>query len=172
MTRTERSILMHLHLALVKLDTQNARDHEVAADILQRGYQEEFIDLCVGYLDETASPDMTDLVHKVLDMYRWLQLSYRALPETQRAAIDASCIKFGGFDGNNETEYMGYAQFVREKLGRWAELEVEDYNSHRHMAGKYVAMLGRLPQRTMSHATLTAEEIQAVIAAPLVQAAE
>ena len=39
-------------------------------------------------------------------------------------------VKFEGFDGNDEGEYMATAEFIIEKMGRFAHFKGRDFNSH------------------------------------------
>src|SRR5947209_2882930 len=66
-------------------------------------------------------------VMDILDMHWSLKSSYLQL--TDKAGIDEEQIRFDGFDGNNEAQYLAYAQFLI-KQDRWPELKDEVKNSH------------------------------------------
>jgi hypothetical protein len=171
LTDLERSMLMHQHMILAKAGGQEADSHELAAEILYRGYHEMYPDECLGHLDETVPKQVIEFVRDVFDMYRLLKREFDALPDDQKTELNAHKIRFGGFDGNHEGKYMRYAQFVREKLGRWSELDVEDYNSHDPCVDKYAEMLAALPDKPQRVKRLTSEQIRAIIEAPYKAAA-
>lgn len=162
LTDTERSILMHQHMLLARMDGQDTEYHELATEILYRGYHEMWPDECLGNLDKIVPKNVMEFVHDVFDMYRLLKREFDALPDDKKAELDANEIKFRGFDGNNETQYMSYAKFVREKMARWTELDIEDYNSHCPCEDKYREMLAALPEKPYKVGKLTAEQIKAV----------
>jgi uncharacterized protein YfbU (UPF0304 family) len=51
--------------------------------------------------------------------------------------------KFHGFDGNNETEYMGIARFLVEQLGRFTDFKGRDFNSHSPTVARNLRMARR-----------------------------
>ena len=56
---------------------------------------------------------------------------------------------FSGFDGNYESEYMGIARFLVEKMGRFESFNGRSFNSHIPMVGRYSAMTTAFePMRT------------------------
>ena len=171
LTEIERSTLMHLHMVLAKLDPENAEHHEVAADILRDGYFRFWKDKCLAFSGEPIDLDVMKFVHSVFDMYRWLQMSYNALSEDEKQTINADRLKFPGFDGNNETDYMGYAQFVRERLDRWREVDVDDYNSHLPSVAIYARMLEQTPPRR-GNELLSANLIMQIVETRMPRAAE
>src|SRR5690606_11644555 len=79
------------------------------------------------------------LVIKAMCVYDALQRSYAALDRP--TTVSESEVRFPGFDGNNETRHMAYAEFVRS-AGRFTYLRVgsDGLNSHMPMTGQYRSM--------------------------------
>ena len=172
LTRVERSILMHQHRVLAKLEPENAEYHENAAEILQRGYYEMFGSECLG-IEEDAMPRQTMLyVADVLEMYQRLQDAFDELLEDVKAEIGRDRVVFPGFNGNGEARLIGYARFLREKMERFTSVEAtKDMNTHHPTAGMYGRMLSAMPMRNGLQQTPTAEEMRTVLDAQRGQAA-
>jgi len=49
-------------------------------------------------------------------------------------------VKFAGFDGNNESEHMGIALFLVEKMDRFTRFKGRDMNSHHPSVDTYARM--------------------------------
>lgn len=113
---------------------------------------------------------VTDVVN-ILDMHSLLELSYDALSPADQAKIaDAWRLKFRGFDGNHETEYMSVARFMVDDMDRFAEFKGRDFNSHAPTVARALAMYGvfepirnALGSRASPH--MTVDELQRVLAA-------
>lgn len=92
--------------------------------------------------------NIADFVWDVLDMYRSLFDSYNKLPLEQKNDIDEDDIRFEGFDGNNEAEYLCYTDFILEDLERYKESREcgDDHNSHWPTVQKYSRMLAKYKQ--------------------------
>lgn len=72
----------------------------------------------------------------VLDMWSFIEEAYELLDDKnkERLAKEAepfgTHVKFWGFDGNNETEYMSIAMFLVRDLDRFTRFKNHDFNSH------------------------------------------
>ena len=86
-------------------------------------------------------------------MWVYLERSYTALSEKDRARVKEEAKPFGGdvvflgFDGNKEIEHLVTADFLIEKLDRFIEFRDRDLNSHmpsidgyRHMVRTFKTM--------------------------------
>lgn len=51
---------------------------------------------------------VSDEVQKILDMFRVLERCYEAIPD--KSGINPEFVRFDGFDGNNEFEYLRAAR--------------------------------------------------------------
>jgi len=108
-----------------------------------------------------------NLVVDVLDMWTFIERAYADLSagDKKRIATEVGPLgnnpKFDGFDGNYESEYMGIAQFLVEKMGRWESFKGREFNSHFQVVDRYRAMaVAFTPMRTrLSGRGLTVAEL-------------
>src|SRR5947199_5895682 len=67
---------------------------------------------------ENKIPPVVSEVLDILEMWEMLEVSYKRLKPADKTRVEAeakpfgSNVQFRGFDGNNETEYMGAAGFL------------------------------------------------------------
>ncbi len=72
----------------------------------------------------------------ILDMWSFLESGFGKLSKKDKARVGKEAEPFGknvtfhGFDGNNETEHMGIARFLIDKLERFSSFEGRELNSH------------------------------------------
>jgi len=95
-----------------------------------------------GHVDD---PKKVRLVVDILDMWTFIERAFRQLSEANKAVLAKSlghsyAPQFMGFDGNNETEYLGIASFLVNKLDRFQDLKGRDFNSHMPTVQRYAAM--------------------------------
>jgi uncharacterized protein len=95
------------------------------------------------------------LVGDVLDMWEFIERAYKGFSaaEKKRIATEVGPLgkdpKFTGFDGNYESEYMGIAGFLVEKMGRFAAFKGRGFNSHVPVVDRYRVMSAAFePMRT------------------------
>jgi uncharacterized protein len=97
--------------------------------------------------DHVDSKNALSLVVDTLEMWRCIEQAYASFSAVEKKRIEtevgprAKNPNFMGFDGNNESEYMGIAQFMVEKLGRFESFKGRDFNSHMPMVGLYNRMV-------------------------------
>lgn len=139
----DRVILINQYRILAALDKDNSDHYEELIGILEGGYE-----IFYSMLDQWISNDMPAeegrFVLSILDLYR-------AIENTKRSTKHPDLINhhysiFQGFDGNNETEYMGFCRFLIEKQGKFQEqqqylIKNDNLNSHMPMIDKYKRML-------------------------------
>lgn len=81
-------------------------------------------------------PEIVKVVVDILDMWSFIEHSYQNLSDEDKHKLEEDAAPFGkdpkfqGFDGNNETEYMGTAMFVVNDLDRFEEFKGRSFNSH------------------------------------------
>ena len=86
-----------------------------------------------GYEDEKR---VVSEVVDVLDMWSFLESGFGKLSKKDKDRVVAEAEPFGkhvifaGFDGNNESEYMGVARFLIEQLDRFSDFKGRDLNAH------------------------------------------
>lgn len=82
----------------------------------------------------------------VLDMWNFIEHGFEQLSAQDKAKVakevgpTGKSPQFLGFDGNNETEHMGIAQFLVEKLGRFKRFLGRSFNSHMPTVDRYQNM--------------------------------
>jgi uncharacterized protein len=87
-------------------------------------------------------------VANVLDMWDFMEVAFEKLDDGDKARLaEASkpfgtLVRFPGFDGNNEAEYLGIARFLIDDLGRFGRFQDRErgLNSHHPTLKMYGAM--------------------------------
>lgn len=85
---------------------------------------------------EAEDPAVVKEVVDILDMWSFVERAYAHLDADQKAELADLVSHFGkdpkfrGFDGNNESEYMGTALFLVNELERFQEFKGRDFNCH------------------------------------------
>jgi len=107
------------------------------------GWEHDFL------LESEENPPEVKYVVSVLDMWRFIEGGYNDLGQSDRTTVAESVPyregqepRFGGFDGNDEAEYMGVARMLIEHMGRFSEFSGRDLNTHSATTARYTAMLG------------------------------
>jgi uncharacterized protein YfbU (UPF0304 family) len=145
--------------------TKSGLDPNFIQDVLYGGhfwaFRWEYSGLFHGHRDSDAV--LTDVVN-TLDMWSFIESGYAKLSKADKEQVAKEAEPFGkdpkfiGFDGNNETEHMGIARFLVEKLGRFSDLKGRDMNSHCPLLDAYRRMYRRFePMR----ASLVGRELNA-----------
>lgn len=98
-----------------------------------------------GHADKRAA--VTEVVD-TLDMWMFIEEGYAALDQAGKDAVEKGAEPFGkhvtfpGFDGNNETEHLGIARFMIEKMKRFERFGGKrELNSHMQSLPGYRRML-------------------------------
>lgn len=120
----------------------------------------------VGSVRESTPPVVSEVMD-ILEMWELLEFSYNQLPPADKARVQAEVkpsghdVRFPGFDGNNETEYMGTARVLVNDLDRFVTFKGRDLNSHMHSLETYRRMLEVFSPIRHSHpqGALNAEQI-------------
>lgn len=122
------------------LRTQKGYDQKDTIDLIQGVFyeghfwalEEQMTGLLHSHVDSISA---RDLVVNTLDMWSFIESAYKSFSQEDRDRIErevgpwATDPKFSGFDGHNETEYMGIARFLVEKMGRFISFKGRDFNS-------------------------------------------
>jgi uncharacterized protein YfbU (UPF0304 family) len=142
LTKTERLILANQQKVLALLNPDEAPYHESVQEALLRGYVSAYEQM-FDEVDDEFTIEQCQFVGDALTVYEALQLSYDALED--KSGIEPRQVLFIGFDGNNESAYLGYARYVRQKEGRWDYLRVasKDLNSHMPVVPIYERMIAK-----------------------------
>lgn len=96
---------------------------------------------------ENKTPPVVSKVLDILEMWELLENSYKRLQPADKARVEeeadpfGSDVRFRGFDGNNETEYMTAAGFLVNDLERFSIFKGRDLNSHMPSLDIYERMM-------------------------------
>jgi hypothetical protein len=109
----------------------------------------------------------------VLDMWSFLESGYAKLSKKDKDRVAAEAeplgkhVKFTGFDGNNESEYIGVARFMTEHLDRFTSFKGRELNSHIPSTDAYRRMIAVFDplRRTLIGRELDADEIISILKA-------
>jgi hypothetical protein len=159
LSRTERIMLSNQYEILRHLDPKDKKHYDTLLECLKSGYESEFFELA-GYFEMNPSSEIQAEVREILEMFRALG------PRRGEGGMLPAAARFIGFDGNDETKYMAYAEFLIEDRGLWRELKHEDkdYNTHCETLSSYREMLRHFRNAGDRH-HLRAEEIKSIMAA-------
>lgn len=86
--------------------------------------------------EDQEDPAIVKEVFEILDMWSFIEYSYAQLDDQDKALLEKDLTplgkdpKFSGFDGNNESEYMGTASFIVNELERFVEFKGRSFNCH------------------------------------------
>jgi uncharacterized protein YfbU (UPF0304 family) len=126
-----------------------------------------------GVFDDTeGAPPIVGEVSDILDMWSFIESCYAQLSPEDKKRVEKEVPyhgknpKFPGFDGNNETEHMGVAEFLIDDLERFSMFKGRDLNSHMpySLAGYQRMLEVFLPLRSvLMHAPFTADQIISIM---------
>lgn len=163
LTKLERLLLVNQLMILEKLYPEEAKSYSEHRKALQCGYALQYGWILEQIYDEFPAEDCR-FVLDVLGMYRAMHNACTATtPKELREEI-----RFTGFDGNNESEHLGYTLYFIEDLGRFQELKdpkaFDGFNSHMHMIPQYRRMLDEFRKSSDKHA-LSEDDVKRIVSA-------
>lgn len=137
LTDAERLILANQYQILAKLEDDD--HYALMGETLRRGYKWLYAEHLESSLWPDVEDDKADFVVDIIDIYSAMKASYEQLED--KSGIEAREVEFPGFDGNNEAELMGFANFLL-KHGRFDDvLNKSGNNSHMPTVEIYGRML-------------------------------
>lgn len=87
-------------------------------------------------------PENVSFVCEVLEMWDTLEYSFEKLSKKEKERVTSEkFLRFPGFDGNNENELLGIAQFLVESMNRFERFKKTVVNSHMPTVDTYKRML-------------------------------
>lgn len=121
--------------------------------------------------EKQDTPEIVKEVLDILDMWSFLESSYERLSDEEKAYVEKEADPFGkdpkfkGFDGNNETDYMGTASFLINDLNRFEEFKGRYLNSHCSSIETYRRMLSAFEpiRRNSNFQPLSAKNIVTIL---------
>lgn len=157
LTDKERLLLANQYEILGLL--KNEDYYSELAEQLREGhkwlYEQSFDVIYPNFPEESAI-----LVLEILELYEVISDSYDAL--TDKSDINAKKVLFSGFDGNYETEYMGFVDALK-KNNRFVDvIEAGIRNSHAPKAHVYESMLNKWNKLDKSR-QLTKEQLLEIL---------
>lgn len=169
LTKVERLLLANQYRIMNMIDPDDSREHQKIIDCLYEGYLHrlDIFDHINEQIDNTIHSD----VFRILQLYRSIYDALNVLwaePSEPRKQLP-----FPGFDGNEESSYYAYTNYLLEREGLYKELQSNSgYNSHCPMWPKYVSML-RVWEEKGEPCRISKDEAQEILAAePDIEALE
>ena len=133
MTEKERLFLANQYLILSKLDENNAEHYKRMVKVVEQGYEYD-LNLILDSTRDVFPDNKCRFTLDVLQMYFEIISSYEELKRNNvKIDLKENDIRFPGFDGNKESEYLCYAIFVLEDPHRFDYIKKypgDDNNSH------------------------------------------
>lgn len=121
--------------------------------------------------EEQETPEIVKEVLDILDMWSLIEHSYEELSEQDKKYLEEAAHPFGkdpkfrGFDGNNETSYMGTASFLVNDLDRFVEFKGRSFNSHMPSIEAYKRMLSAFEpiRRSLNFVPLSVQQLEKIL---------
>lgn len=144
LSKLERYFLSNQLRILEALYPKEADEFAVQREAVERGYS--FIyDMGMDHIfdgNDAMTPEESKEVWEVMEMFLSID---RTIEEMGLQELhEDHFTRFRGYDGNNETKFMGFAAFTVERLGRFTHLPLEEelyFNSHMPTRQVYERML-------------------------------
>jgi uncharacterized protein YfbU (UPF0304 family) len=137
LSQGEKLILFMLAEIYQKLGIKDGIDPKFVEEAITGGQTWGLEWKYTGVFDATeTSESVRNEAMNLLDMWDTLEFSYAKLSEDDKKRVDveaapfAGPVRFRGFDGNHEAEYIGVARFVTGYLDRFSGFVGRDLDSH------------------------------------------
>jgi len=156
----ERLTLVNQYRILAAVSTSDREYYTRLADNLEAGHTWLYRDF--PHLQEELSDSTCRHVLDILQLYELLQASYRDLAD--KDGIAEREVAFDGFDGNNESEMLSFAQALIEDHRYVDVLGETAVNSHGRTTEVYERMLAGWRAMGEPHDLLSASQIKQILA--------
>lgn len=144
LSKLERYYLSNQLRILEALYPDEANEFAVQREAIEQGYSFVY-EMGMDYIlegDDAMSPVESKEVWETMDMFLSID---RTINELSLENLHSKYFtRFRGYDGNNESKFMGFAAFTVERLGRFAHLPLKEelyFNSHMPTRQVYSRML-------------------------------
>ena len=128
-----------------------------------------------GIVAGNAEPNPIEVtrVVNILDMWTFLEDAYSSFNASVKKTIEdqvgllGNPVRFSGFDGNNESEYLSVANFLVNDMKRFAKFAGRDLNSHSPSIEGSLRMYSAFEpiRKTLGHVGLTSEQVISILKA-------
>ena len=144
LTKKDRIFLINQYEIRKRLDPGQAEYCENIIEILQHGYETFYSEMDEWVADGMSVEKQTFIID-ILNIYRAIE-NYKDGNPNDTEIYEHHLSTFGGFDGNNETEYLLFTQFIITRMGRFVEQQryvdkTDNFNSHMPMIDNYRDMV-------------------------------
>ena len=168
LSKKDREILYN-QFEILKLlnkdDEYEVKTYEKYQRIVESGYTLNYDEFSSVISENETEEEIQKFVYDVLDMFRGLIFSFGNLDDKEGLTIED--VRYQGFDGNEEGEYYGYANFLLEDLKIYQEsYEVSKsfLNSHCNKVQEYRRMLEVFKKYSVESQTiLSADQIKEIL---------
>jgi uncharacterized protein len=148
LTNVEKLMLTILTEIHKQLKIENGVDPEFIQEAIYSGNTWALRWKYPGIFDpEDTDESIVRETVNILDMWSRMERAYERLSAEDKKRVETEAepfgrhVRFTGFDGNNESEYMGVATFLVEHLDRFTEFKGRGFNSHMPSLDIYRRML-------------------------------
>ena len=164
LSKLERLILINQYRILSELRPNESDKYNELIEILENGFTIFYSEIG-NWINDDIPEEEGKLVLDILSLYRIIDDYIRANPK--HSFQDHSWIYFRGFDGNHETSYMGFAQFLIIEQHKFSEQESyleknDNLNSHMPTLHKYQSMIEAWKDMGKKY-KLTEDEIRKIL---------
>jgi hypothetical protein len=121
--------------------------------------------------EDQEDPEIVKEVLNILDMWSFIEHSYEQLSNEDKTFLEKGAAPFGkdpkfpGFDGNNESDYMGTASFIVNDLERFEGFKGRNFNSHCPSIDGHRRMLSVFKEirENLNFGPMSAEDLAAIL---------
>lgn len=162
LTTVERMILANQCRILEKLYPDEADSYANWREAVVNGYSQQYGHIPEWFSTEEMSNEECQEVLDILTMFDDLNYSYNNLKD--KGGIQKIQVEFPGFDGNNESKYLAYANYYIQKIDRFPHFQQMGGcpNSHSHRLIGYRKMLEAWRPIQKDGAYLSSEQIMKI----------
>ena len=144
LSKKDRVFLINQYQILKSLYPNESSHYDELIEILQNGY-EIFYSMIDEWVGDEMPADQGRLVLDILNFYRFVE-DYKLNNPDDKEVNDNLWSLFRGFDGNSESEYMGFARFLINRQNKFSEQQqykqkTDNFNSHMPTLEKYSNMI-------------------------------
>lgn len=125
---------LYKHLGVAQGETV---DTDFISDVIYGGhYWAPTWEFTGVFHDHRDDPSRLHEVLDILEMWDCIERGFEKLTKKEKAKVEEEAAPFGksvrlpGFDGNNESEHLGIASFLVNKMDRFTRFAGRDLNSH------------------------------------------